>query len=104
MTRLLAELSNIKDSKRRRARFVCAIAIADDKACVLNVALGYCEGRIADAPVGNGGFGYDPVFIPDGYMQSFGELPETIKQRISHRARALEKATTFLTSHFQPST
>jgi XTP/dITP diphosphohydrolase len=95
--RLLAELSQVNDTDRR-ARFVCAIAIANPQARVINTALGYCEGRIAQTPSGAGGFGYDPIFIPDGYAQSFGELPEAIKQRISHRAQALEKARAFLTS------
>lgn len=95
--RLLAELSQVNDTARR-ARFVCAIAIANSQARVINTALGYCEGRITHAPSGAGGFGYDPIFIPDGYAQSFGELPEAIKQRISHRAQALEQARAFLTS------
>ena len=101
--RLLAELSQVNDQERR-ARFVCAIAIANPQACVLDVALGYCTGHIAHAPSGEGGFGYDPVFIPDGYAQSFGELPEAIKQKISHRALALDQAKMFLTSLWQPST
>ncbi|MBP6784892.1 MAG: non-canonical purine NTP pyrophosphatase, partial [Verrucomicrobiales bacterium] len=49
------------------------------------------EGRIADAMTGEGGFGYDPLFIPDGHDRSFGELSETIKNSMSHRGRALEK-------------
>ena len=95
--RLLTELSQVNDQERR-ARVVCALAIANPQACVLNGALGNCTGRIAHAPSGEGGFGYDPVFIPDGYAQSFGELPEAIKQKISHRALALDKTRTFLTS------
>ncbi|HYH85936.1 MAG TPA: non-canonical purine NTP pyrophosphatase, partial [Pyrinomonadaceae bacterium] len=57
---------------------------------------GRCEGRIAHTPRGTGGFGYDPVFIPEGHEQTFGELPDEIKQTISHRARALAKAVSFL--------
>ena len=56
---------------------------------VLNVSEGICEGTITFAPRGNGGFGYDPLFVPDGYNQTFAELPEDVKNRISHRARAL---------------
>ena len=52
---------------------------------------GTCEGRIQSAASGQGGFGYDPLFIPDGYAQSFAELGEEIKYRISHRSRALAK-------------
>ena len=52
---------------------------------------GACEGKIAQAGVGRGGFGYDPLFIPDGYKESFAELGEKIKNNISHRAKALKK-------------
>ena len=50
---------------------------------------GTCEGRIGYAPRGRGGFGYDPLFIPNGYEQTFGELSEELKNRLSHRAKAL---------------
>jgi len=50
---------------------------------------GKCEGRIGLSPRGNGGFGYDPLFIPSGYEQTFGELSEKVKNQLSHRARAL---------------
>ena len=95
IAQLLAELSRTGDAKRR-ARFVCVIAITDPDAKLVNTSTGTCEGSIALAPRGMNGFGYDPVFIPDGYQQSFGELSPEIKQRISHRARALEAARPFL--------
>lgn len=97
INRLLSKLSQVSESERR-ARFVCALAIANPQAHVVYTALGYCEGHIAHAPRGVGGFGYDPIFIPDGYAQTFAELAADIKQRISHRAQALEKARVFLTS------
>ena len=75
----------------RRARFVAAVAIADAKGSVLNVSEGICEGKIIFSPRGDGGFGYDPLFVPDGYNQTFAELAEEVKNRISHRARALMK-------------
>ena len=50
---------------------------------------GIVRGQIAEEEYGQGGFGYDPVFIPEGYDKTFGELPATIKNNISHRARAL---------------
>jgi XTP/dITP diphosphohydrolase len=50
---------------------------------------GVCEGRIEFAPRGRGGFGYDPLFVPIEFTQTFGELPEETKNRLSHRAKAL---------------
>jgi XTP/dITP diphosphohydrolase len=82
--------------ENRRARFVCVIAIFDPRAERLELAQGVCEGHIALAARGTRGFGYDPVFIPDGYAQTFGELPDAVKQRISHRARAIHEARRFL--------
>lgn len=92
---LLDELSKTNDTQRR-ARFVCVIVIADPDGQVASVAQGLCEGQLDYAPRGTGGFGYDPIFIPDGYGQTFGELPDVVKQSISHRARALEAASSFL--------
>lgn len=92
---LLSELAE-SGSENRRARFVCAIAIARADGEVLNVSEGICEGAITLAPRGDSGFGYDPLFVPDGYDQTFGELSDEIKNRISHRARALMKLREFL--------
>ena len=94
---LLAELAKT-DDKDQRARFVSAVAIANKEGDVLNIAEGICEGTITFAPRGSGGFGYDPLFIPDGYNQTFAELSEEIKNRISHRARALRRTKQFLDS------
>lgn len=92
---LLSELANVADEERR-ARFVSVVAIASADGTVLNVSEGICEGTLTFAPRGSGGFGYDPLFVPDGYNQSFAELAETVKNRISHRARALLKTRDFL--------
>ena len=92
---LLSELAKVGDMDRR-ARFVSVVAIADGDGRVLNVSEGVCEGTITFAPRGEGGFGYDPLFVPDGYEQTFAELPEAVKNRISHRARALMGAREFL--------
>jgi XTP/dITP diphosphohydrolase len=94
---LLAELLKTNDNDRR-ARFVCVVAIASANGAVLNVSEGTCEGTITFAPRGAGGFGYDPLFIPDGYNQTFAELPAEVKNQISHRARALIKTHQFLKS------
>ena len=87
--KLLAELV-ATGAAERRARFVSAVAIASADGKVLDVSLGICEGHIALAPRGSGGFGYDPVFIPNGYDLTFAELPAEIKNQISHRAQALQ--------------
>lgn len=74
--------------KRRDARFVCAMALADGAGNILTTSTGICEGIIAEAPRGTGGFGYDSMFVPAGYEKTFGELPDGIKRQISHRAHA----------------
>jgi XTP/dITP diphosphohydrolase len=100
LERLLEELSQ-RAPQERRARFISVIAIADPQGQIVNVSTGKCEGQIAHAPRGTGGFGYDPAFVPDGYEQTFGELPPEIKQNISHRAIALQAARSFLLNRFQ---
>ena len=92
---LLSELAKVVD-KDRRARFVSVVAIASADGKVLNVSEGICEGTLTFAPRGEGGFGYDPLFVPDGYTQTFAELPEDVKNRISHRALALVQTKQFL--------
>jgi XTP/dITP diphosphohydrolase len=87
--RLLAALSGVPEAGRR-AQFVCVIAAATPRGLKVE-AVGRCPGRIAVAGQGDGGFGYDPLFIPDGYDCSFAELPPEEKNRISHRARALRQ-------------
>ena len=94
---LLSELAKLEDNDRR-ARFVSVVAIASPDGKILNVSEGICEGIITSVPRGTGGFGYDPLFIPHGYGQTFAELPENVKNSISHRARALMKTNEFLKS------
>ena len=93
--RLLSELAQTRD-RERHARFVCVTALSTPAGEVVNLSEGECRGRIAHAPRGAQGFGYDPVFIPAGLEQTFGELPTEIKHRLSHRARALKAARSFL--------
>jgi XTP/dITP diphosphohydrolase len=66
------------------------MALADSGGQVIYTAEGICAGSIAHAPRGKKGFGYDPIFVPDGFDRTFGELGDEVKQRISHRARATE--------------
>jgi XTP/dITP diphosphohydrolase len=101
MRKLLEELEATGDIERR-ARFVCVIALAEPSTGELITFEGRCEGRIAREPRGTGGFGYDPVFIPEGHAQTFGELPEEIKRKISHRALAVEAASRHLRDRFEP--
>jgi XTP/dITP diphosphohydrolase len=73
----------------RRARFVAAVALAIPGRWTL-VCEGVCEGRLGADGRGGRGFGYDPLFVPDGYDLSFGELLSEVKNIISHRAKALD--------------
>jgi XTP/dITP diphosphohydrolase len=99
-SKLLLELASTGDEERR-ARFVCVIALADAEGAQVETFTGTCEGSIAREPRGTHGFGYDPVFIPDGYQESFGQLSSAVKHKISHRARALQKACAFLLERFR---
>ncbi|MBC7778287.1 MAG: non-canonical purine NTP diphosphatase [Phycisphaerae bacterium] len=82
-------LKNLEEKSSRSARFRTIIALTfDGKETLLE---GICEGRIALEKQGTGGFGYDPVFIPNGFDESFAELGDAVKNRISHRAIATEK-------------
>jgi XTP/dITP diphosphohydrolase len=94
---LLSELSKT-GATDRRARFVAVVAIATPDGKILNASEGICDGTITFSPRGTGGFGYDPLFVPDGYTQTFAELPDTIKNQISHRALALINTKQFLAS------
>ena len=88
-------LANLAGCENRRARFTCAIAlVAPDGA--EHVVEGHCQGVISETPSGSNGFGYDPLFVPDGHSLSFAELPPEEKNRISHRSRALAEAAKIL--------
>jgi XTP/dITP diphosphohydrolase len=91
IAKLLAELTKINaQSDRRRARFRCLVAVACDGQ-VLATFEGAVEGTIAKRPRGSHGFGYDPIFIPDGFEETFAELPREVKNNIGHRAKAIRK-------------
>ncbi len=84
-------LKNLEGVEDRSAQFTCTIALIDPEGRE-HVVAGHCPGRIALAPSGTAGFGYDPLFIPDGYAKSFADLGEEEKNTISHRGRALAEA------------
>ncbi len=108
--RIQKMLQAMKDADSRNARFVAAIAIAEPMPDntepdhnTLNqqrsyltervqVVVGTCDGYITHSPTGDSGFGYDPIFVPNGYTKTFAELGETIKNQISHRSEALRLA------------
>lgn len=81
-------LAELKDKTDRSAQFRTVITLIKVNGERLAVS-GIVRGRIAEEEYGQGGFGYDPVFIPEGYDKTFGELPAEIKNSISHRSRAL---------------
>ncbi len=94
--KVLAKLGSVRD-ERRTARFRCVMCVIDPAGSE-NCFEGRCEGRIARTARGTSGFGYDPVFIPDGYDRTFAELGFGVKSKISHRARAIAKVIEFLKS------
>lgn len=92
--KLLQEMEHLKDHERS-AYFACCLALVsptDVKKCVE----GICEGIIIKEPKGSQGFGYDSLFIKNGYEKTFAQLDETIKNRISHRYKAFERLRIFL--------
>ena len=84
-------LKNLAGQSNRTARFRCAIALCSPKGRS-QVVEGACPGVILGEPRGSHGFGYDPLFVPDGHTLTFAELSDAEKNAISHRAKALEKA------------
>ena len=88
-------LDEMKDKSDRKARFVCVIAVAFNGEVIASFE-GEVTGTILDAPRGENGFGYDPIFQPDGFDKSFAELTQEEKNRISHRANAYAKALEFV--------
>ena len=91
IAKLLRQLAKV-DAKgdQRRVRFRCILAVARD-GHVLATFEGVVEGKIAERPRGSHGFGYDPIFIPNGFKETFAELPVNVKNNISHRAKAIRK-------------
>lgn len=96
---LLSKLAAVK-TDQRSASFVSAVAVANPSGEIINVAHGICRGMIAESPAGEEGFGYDPVFIPNGHENTFAEMPLSLKRRLSHRGKALEATREFLRRFF----
>ncbi|TYP74298.1 non-canonical purine NTP diphosphatase [Aquimarina intermedia] len=91
IAKVLTNLNSISD---RSARFKTVIALQLGE--TTHTFTGICEGSINQDPKGDQGFGYDPIFIPKGYKETFAELPASLKNKISHRAKAMQKLLTFI--------
>ncbi len=96
-TKLLRELSG-KENRRARFRTVIALARPGEKPLTVE---GICEGKIIEKLRGENGFGYDPLFVPDGFSETFAELPAETKNKISHRAQALAQVSKHWKHFFQ---
>lgn len=96
LAKLVATMRGVPPGKRG-AHFVCVLVVLGPGGAK-KVFPGKCEGRLLDLPRGGGGFGYDPLFVPDGYEASFAELGDSVKNRISHRARAWAQLTEWVRS------
>lgn len=95
--KMLGELTDVPDEKRG-AMFVCVIALAKPNIDDVTLVRGECLGMITHVEYDDGnGFGYDPIFMPDGYDKTFGQMPAVMKNGLSHRAIAAEKALPILT-------
>jgi len=94
VVKLLDALKDVPEEKRS-ARFRCVLCVIDHEGYITHYD-GSCEGRIDFEVHGEGGFGYDPIFIPDGYSESFAQLGDAVKMRLSHRAKAVEWMRTIL--------
>jgi XTP/dITP diphosphohydrolase len=91
---VLAQVADVPDT-RLGARFVCAAALVVPGGAEW-VVTGEVEGRLIRAPRGSGGFGYDPIFLPDGFGQTTAEMTAEAKDAISHRGRAFRALTPFI--------
>lgn len=89
-------LNNLKGENNRKAKFVCAMNLVSPEGDVIFQTTGECHGYIAKTQAGTNGFGYDPIFIPNGYNCTIAELSEDEKNQISHRGKALRKVLEFL--------
>jgi len=95
--KLLGEMLGVPP-RRRRAQFRAVITLVRGDSA--EVAEGICPGMLAESPRGTNGFGYDPIFIPDGFSRTYAELTAEEKNKISHRAKALERMKEILKTGF----
>lgn len=98
----LLKLMGKVPSTDRSAKFICCIALAKNGS-LLETSECAVKGSIIEKPRGNNGFGYDPLFVPDGHHKTFAEMTESYKNRISHRALALKKTKQKITKHLKAS-
>jgi len=94
-------IADMQGKPNRGARFRCTMVLARDGTEIAHFS-GTVEGRILEAPEGDGGFGYDPLFVPDGHQSSFASLGAEVKNHLSHRARALTQVVDFLARYGKP--
>ncbi|NGX58666.1 MAG: Non-canonical purine NTP pyrophosphatase [Chlamydiae bacterium] len=95
-TQKLLEALKDKSDLERQAYYECALVLAGPEGEVLKISKGHCEGIIAEEARGRHGFGFDPVFIKHDYDKTFSELSDDIKNRISHRRKALDSVKAYL--------
>ncbi len=93
----LLKMMQIRSSSNRKAYFECSLVLISPQRTE-KVFTGQCHGQIAPKAMGTRGFGYDPVFIPEGHTQTFGELTDAVKNALSHRAQACKQLNEFLKS------
>lgn len=99
INKVLWELADVPREKRT-ARFVCVLAIAEPgKETIFQT--GYCEGEIALSEKGSHGFGYDPIFIPQGFVKSMAELKPEEKNKMSHRSQAMKQLKSWIENEYQ---
>ena len=102
MEKLLTEIARAEaNTSSYPARFRCVLALAE-KGQLFQTFEGVVEGTIVRSPRGAAGFGYDPIFLPDGFKQTFAEIPAEAKNRVSHRARAIAQLAKYLAKRLNP--
>lgn len=89
-------LTNLAPHGNRKAKFVCAMTLVDEFGNILHKEIGECKGKIAQKQSGINGFGYDPIFLVDGYNITMADMSEDLKNTISHRSIALNNMINFI--------